>query len=165
MDFETLDPQEVKSSLKAKFDDIETALPNLPGDLIKVNWTPHPALDGKRVKDPNEPAIYFVWNDGYKCHIPDPTTYNNLFRSWGGILKLDPEELAQIATGPPLTSGAILARAKDTAPVYLITNGKKHHIKNPNVMEYCWFRWDAVVVVPPIMLDAIPTGPIVDAGD
>lgn len=165
MDFETLDPQEVKSSLKEKFDEVDTVLPNIFDELVKINWTPHPALDGKRVKDPDRPEIFFVWGDGYKCHIPNPTTYNNLFNTWSGVMKLDPDELAQIAPGPPLTSGAILARAKDTAPVFLVTNGKKHHIKNPSVMGYCSFNWNAVVIVPPIMLDAIPTGPVIDAGD
>ncbi len=160
-----LDPEEVRSSIKTIHEQLDTELPTIAGDLKKVTWTPHPGLDGKRVKDPKYPAIYFVWRDGYKCHIPDPATYNNLFRDWSGVLKVDTEELAQIATGPPLTSGAVLARGKGTAAVFLVTNGRKHHVKNPNVMNYCWFNWSAVVEVPPVMLDFVPTGPVIDAGD
>ena len=127
---------------------------------------PHPGLNGKRVKAPGKPAIYFVWNGGYKCWIPNPVTYNGIFRSWSGILEVDPDELAMIATGPALTPGALMIRPQGLAPVYLVTNGAKNWVKSPDVMDYCNFTWPAGnAVVPEIVPQFIPNGITIDYGD
>src|SRR5262245_24593851 len=88
------------------------------------SWSaPRTDLAGIRIKSPNAPAIYLIDPDGYRRWIPDPDTYNNLFRDWNGIV-VD-IDVVSIPEGAPLTSGAVLARPSNAAPVYLVSNGQK----------------------------------------
>lgn len=118
--------------------------------------TPRPDLSGLRVKMPNQPAIYLIDPEGYRRWIPDPPTYNNLFRSWGGVV-VD-INIDEIASSTPLSDGAILARAEGAAPVYLVSNGIKRWITSPQVMDKYNFNWDRVYVLPGVLIDSIPTG-------
>ena len=118
--------------------------------------TPRPDLSGLRVKLPNHPEVYLIDPEGYRRWIPNPDTYNNLFRGWDGIVvDIDINEIAQAA---PLSDGAILARAANAAPVYLVSNGVKRWITSPQVMDKYHFRWDRVYVLPPAVVNLIPTG-------
>ena len=127
---------------------------------------PHPGLCGKRVKSPDHRSVYLVWNGGYKCWIPNPATYDAIFRDWEEIVLLDTDQLAAIATGPSLTSGALMVRPQGLAPVYLVTNGTKNWVTSPKVMEYCHFRWPTGnAVVPPILMEFVPNGIHIDYGD
>lgn|GEM_PF-6163665 len=125
--------------------------------------TPHPALDGKRIKMVGSGAIYFVWNGGYKCWVPDPTTYNNMFQSWDNIEELAADQFDAIATGAPITSGAMLAAGTGQGAVFLVTNGHKNFVTQPSVMTYCNFRWPSTTY-PPVLIDFIPMGVTIDYG-
>ena len=46
---------------------------------------PYPELAGQRVQLPGHPEIYLVDDDGLRRWIPNPATYNNLFRDWNGV--------------------------------------------------------------------------------
>jgi hypothetical protein len=116
---------------------------------------PRPDLSGLRVKLPNQAPIYLVSPEGYRQWIPNPPTYNNLFRDWNGVV-ID-IDITQIAETVPLSDGAILARADGTAPVYIVSNGVKRWITAPSVMDKYYFNWNTVVVVPHVLLDFIPT--------
>ena len=129
--------------------------------VVKVGVTPQavvprPDLSGLRLKAPNNPAVYVVDPQGCLRWIPDPATYNHLFRDWGSII-ID-IDLVNIAVGPALTSGAVLARGSSEAAVYLITNGTKHWIISPAAMDKYDFNWNTVVQVPNILVDTIPSG-------
>src|SRR4051794_37367351 len=86
----------------------------------EVNWTQY---DGERVIGSKGGAVYLALN-GQLCWIPDPTTYNNLFKDWNGIVVND-YLINNMPHGATLTSGAVLAQATGTAPVYLATNNMK----------------------------------------
>jgi hypothetical protein len=91
--------------------------------VVKVGATPQaavprPDLSGLRLKAPNNPAVYVVDPQGFLRWIPDPATYNNLFRDWNSIV-ID-VDLVNIATGPALTSGAVLGQGSGEAAVYLV---------------------------------------------
>ena len=117
-------------------------------------------LDGLRMQIPGEPAIYLIDN-GFRRHIPDPDTYNNLFRNWDNIVQ--DVNLNEIDEGIPISVGAILARAIDQAPVFLIDARSKRHVGSPAVMDRYQFNWDKISVVPHILLDSIATGtPVVN---
>src|SRR6478752_10883816 len=48
---------------------------------------PRPDLSGLRVKLPAQPSIWLIDPEGFRRGIPNPETYNNLFRSWGGVVE------------------------------------------------------------------------------
>ena len=118
---------------------------------------PRPDLSGLRLKTPNNPAVYVVDPQGFLRWIPDPATYNNLFRDWNSIVT--DVDLVDIALGPPLTSGAILAQGSGEAAIYLISNGTKQWITSPAAMDKYDLNWNTVVQVPHVLVDSIPTGP------
>jgi hypothetical protein len=116
---------------------------------------PRPDLNGVRLKAPNNSAIYVVI-DGYRRWIPDPGTYNNLFRNWDGILVVT--NIPDIAVAEPLSSGAVLARATGSDPIYLISNGVKRHITSPSVMGKYNFDMNKVQNLPVTAINSISTG-------
>ncbi len=112
-------------------------------------------LDGLRMQLPGNPAIYLIM-DGMKHWIPDPPTFNNLFRDWSGIVQ-DPH-LNEIDNGPQISEGAVLAQAQGAAPVYLIDQNHKRWITSPATMDRYNFNWNRVNHVAPILVEAIPAG-------
>ncbi len=146
----------------AKELEVKTSLPHVSIGLKPASIKlPRPDLSGLRVKlpgnaTPQQQAIYLMDPDGYRRHIPNPTTYTNLFRSWDGIvIDIDIDEIAE---GSPLTDGAILARADQTAAVYLVSNEEKRWITSVPVMDKYFFDWDKVLSLPHVVLDFIRTG-------
>src|ERR1700723_2358646 len=70
--------QKAASSATFKFrPDVDPAAANAP--------QPHPELAGKRLRLPGEPAIYLIDPEGRRHYVPDPYTYNRMFRDWNGI--------------------------------------------------------------------------------
>jgi hypothetical protein len=112
-------------------------------------------LDGLRVQLPGDPAIYLM-DAGKKRHIPDPPTYNNLFRDWSGIVQ--DVDLNDIDTGTPISHGAVLAQAFGDPAVYLIDGGQKRHIGSPATMDRYELSWNTIQHVAPSLIAAIPTG-------
>jgi len=116
---------------------------------------PRPDLAGLRLMHLTGPAIYLVNPEGFLQWIPNPPTYNNLFRDWNGVYKVD---ISNMAKGTALSDGAILARGNASAPVYLVSNGRKRWISSPAAMDKYYFNWGHVYVVPQILTNSIPTG-------
>jgi hypothetical protein len=126
-----------------------------------MHWGgPRPDLNGLRVKFPNQPEIYLI-DRGYRRWIPNPATYNNLFRDWEGIV-VD-IDINEIPLAPQITSGAVLVRADGTAPVYLVDSGVKRWIVSPAMMDKYYFNWNRVYVLPAGSVDPIPMGPNIDS--
>lgn len=115
-----------------------------------------PDLAGLRIKDPVGAKVYLIDNDGRKRWIPDPPTYEALFRDWNGIESV--ADTNTIDDGADITAGAVLAKSRQFANVYLIDNGMKRRISSPAVMEKFYFAWDKIQVVPDVVLDFIPSG-------
>jgi hypothetical protein len=129
---------------------------------VKVGITPNaavprPDLSGLRLKAPNNPAVYVVDPQGFLRWIPDPATYNNLFRDWNSIVT--DVDLVNVAMGPALTEGAVLAQGSGEAAVYLVSNGTKQWITSPAAMDKYDLNWKTVVQVPHVLVDSIPSGP------
>jgi hypothetical protein len=120
--------------------------------VVRADVYPHPWLDGLRVQAPGSPHIYLI-DRGYRRHINDPGTYNDLFRDWSGIYTLDlseiPEDTYIIYPDTQL--------AWDGYNVYLIDGGKKRWIADPTVMDQYWFGWD-LVGPPNPLLAFLPDG-------
>jgi len=144
----TAEPKELE--VKTTFADITV------GIEAKTMLNPRPDLNGFRVKSPASPAIYLIDN-GLRRWIPNPETYNNLFRDWSGII-ID-INIDDIPLGSNISDGAILARPYHGNPVYLIDRRKKRWITSPAAMDKYHFAWNRIYEVPRILLDSIPTGP------
>jgi len=112
---------------------------------------------GERMKSPGNPAVFLIDPEGYKRWIPNAATYNNLFVDWTGII--ENTDVLSIYPGPPLSDGAFLAKASNSAAVYLVSNGQKRWLTSPAVMDKYHFNWGAINVLLPAHLEAIPTGP------
>ncbi len=116
-----------------------------------------PDLAGKRLQVPGQPAIYLIDDNGTRRWIPDPDTYNNLFRDWNGIIEdIDTPEIDQ---GPQISQGAHLAQAPGQAAVYLIDNGQKRWVTSPAAMDKFYFDWHKIQSVSAYILSIIPNGP------
>ena len=156
----TADPKEIEKQYKSG----KTGAPERWSSMkLEMNvglapqafGSPRPDLNGLRVKLPNAPAIYLI-DQGYRRWIPDPPTYDNLFRNWDGVV-VD-IDIIEIPEATPLSHGASLARAAGTAPVHLVSNGQKRWVTSPAVMDKYWFAWNKVVEVPASLIDSIPSG-------
>jgi hypothetical protein len=134
---------------------IGNALCGVPSNSVSFP-APWPELAGKRIRASGASDLYLVDDDGTARHIPDSTTYNNLFRDWDNVEVVDH---ASITSGPALTSGAYLAIAQETMKsVYLVSNGQKRLVTSPAVMDKFWFNWNTVRTVPQSTPDALPNG-------
>lgn len=83
----------------------------------------------------------------------------NLFHDYAvfqGTLVSD--AVTQIAEGPALDDGAVLVRGVHSEDIYLIDSGKKRLVSSPRVMDKYDFNEASVVVVPQVLVDAIPNG-------
>jgi hypothetical protein len=117
---------------------------------------PRPDLSGARLKSPTAPEVYLVDPSGYLRWVPNPDTYDNLFRDWNGITIST--GLDAIARGSDITSGAVLSKGSNSDQVYLISNGIRRWITSPAVMDKYYFNWNKIVVVPQVVIDSIPQG-------
>jgi hypothetical protein len=114
-----------------------------------------PELNGVRARTQGEEAVYLI-DEGRKRLIPDHDTYNTLFMDWGGIVQN--LRLEEIESGPPITSGAVLAQAAGQTAVWLIESGRKRRVDgHPETMDKYRFKWPPVKL-PPVVLDCIPIG-------
>jgi hypothetical protein len=107
---------------------------------------------------PERTAVYLIDPDGYARWIPNRLTYNNLFLDGEGILH--DASLAEIAQHFPLSSGACLAQGDITEEVYLVDQGVRRWIARPKVMAKYHFNPKKVVVVPQVVINAVPAGRI-----
>ncbi len=146
MAHKTADP----ASLSVKTDPPNVVLGAVP------HHRPRPDISGLRVKLPTDPKVYLIDPRGFRRWIPDPTTYNNLFRDWAGIvIDIDINEIPEAS---PLTSTAVLVKS-NTAPVYLVSNGMRRWITSPEVMDKYTFAWERILTLPPSVVDSIRRGP------
>jgi hypothetical protein len=130
----------------------ERELADLPeGPPISGEYIP----DGRRVVDPASGAIYLMIC-GELRHIPNPATYNALFRDWNGIAPLG--NLAGQRQGPPLTDGAHLAMGTPDGKIFMIVDWTKRWIESPAAMDRYQFKWAAVRTYPADQLAALPDG-------
>ena len=112
-----------------------------------------PDLNGHRIRHPN--GAVFLILDGKRRHIPDPPTFDSLFRNWDGIITdINVEE---ITDGGALTQGAVLAKPDNSPAVFLVSNNQKRHIASPAAMDKYNFSWQRIITVPHVLLDFIGT--------
>src|SRR5258708_11569670 len=101
----------------------------------------HNELNGRRITsdDPQDQGRVYLILDGQRRWIPNPATYDNLFRDWNGIERY--ADINDIDRGTDIADGALLVNAGNGA-VYLITDGSgtKRHIADPATMDAYYFN-------------------------
>lgn len=121
---------------------------------------PHPELAGCKVRITGTTPIFLIDRLGYRRFIPFPLTFLNLFKDAEVLQVVVSSSVAQISQGPPLDYGAVLIRGRGSEPIYVLDGGKKRLITCPGTMDKYGFNEESVVVVPQILVDAIPDGEI-----
>ncbi|MDD1450626.1 hypothetical protein NHF48_005940 [Sphingomonas sp. H160509] len=117
-----------------------------------VNWKQY---DGLRVAAHTTSAIYLVmWGELH--WIPDPATFNSLFKDWSGIINSD-YIVDNMPKGLALAAGSFIAISGASPAWYFVTLGKKLHIPDPATVNRFNFR--SPISLPHLALDYIPTGP------
>ena len=100
--------------------------------------TPSTYPDGTLLKTPESFKVYVIINQKKKW-IPTPEVFETLGYQWGSITIIDRTKLAQI---PDYEDNLI--RTIGDYKVYLIVNGIKRHIPNPEIFLNYGFSWDDV---------------------
>ncbi|HYJ83820.1 MAG TPA: hypothetical protein VEW26_13380 [Allosphingosinicella sp.] len=143
------DPGTIRSLSEAELAAIPEGAP-VSGEYI---------AEGRRVLEPKKGGIYLKI-DGMIRHIPNPATYDALFRDWSGIGEVaNPQGQRQ---GPALTDGAHLAMGTPDGRIFLMVDGTKRWIAGPAIMDRYHFKWAAVRKLPADQLAAVPDGPPID---
>lgn len=124
-----------------------------------VTGIPRPELAGAKVRVPGKTAIYVIDRLGYRRLIPFPLTFMNLFKDIAAIRDvLVATTVADIAESAALDDGALLVRGRCSERIYLLDQGRKRLISSHAVMDKYDFDEESVVVVPQILIDAVPEG-------
>lgn len=117
-----------------------------------VDWKQY---DGLRVTSHTSGAVYLVmW--GQLHWIPDPATFNSVFKDWNGIVNSD-YIVDNMPKALSLAPGSFIAISGASPAWYFVTLGKKLHIPDPATVNRFNFR--SPISLPHLALDYIPTGP------
>ena len=122
----------------------------------------YPITNGMRVGDPREGKLY-VMLDWMLRHIPNPATFDNLFRDWSYV---EVPRADAYPVGPPLPDGAYLANGLPDGRVYLVGGGEKRWITSLRIFDLYGFDSTKIRSRPVEQLNALPTGSTIsDAQD
>mmetsp|Transcript_59688 Transcript_59688/g.53750 ORF Transcript_59688/g.53750 Transcript_59688/m.53750 type:complete len:146 (+) Transcript_59688:76-513(+) len=132
--------------------------------IISIIWTSNagitPCIEGQKLHNTDNGAIYLCIDRKLR-HIPNPTTYNNLFNAWT-YTNIVTATFNLYAQDSPLVNGAVLFKGSGPA-VYLTDNSgsgatKKRWITNPTAFNKYDFDWAKINTYPDSIVNAIPTG-------
>lgn len=119
-----------------------------------------PDLAGRKVRVRGETPIYLVDPDGYRRLVPFPHTFMNLFADRVLLQVQAAGDIADIPEGPALDNGTMLLRGISCERFYLLDHGRRRLITSRRIMEKYEFTEEATIVVPRVLIDAIPEGEI-----
>jgi len=105
----------------------------------------------------NKHAVY-LYLDGQCRHIPNLTTFANLFTSSGAVHHVSPHEWPHCNIGKPIANGAFLGQAHGRPEVYLFDNGQKRHIAHTKTMSKCSFNSRKIRLLQSSFVDGTRTG-------
>jgi len=103
----------------------------------------------------------YLFLDGLCRPIPNPTTYFNLYNSWSLVNTVDDDHMSECPIGSVLKDGALLIKHAGSN-AHFFMNENKREIAEGHTFETCNFDQNKAVTLPDIIIDFIPTGPIID---
>ena len=148
--------------ITAQLEFIHSIPPDLAGMLespCHSLGTPRPELAGCKVRVKGTTPIYVIDRCGYRRLVPFPFTFMNLFKDasvFEGLLVSS--TVSDIAEGRALDENSILVRGISSETIYLLDSGTKRPISSRRIMDKYDFDERAVVVVPQVLIDAVPQG-------
>ncbi|NJM59204.1 MAG: M23 family metallopeptidase [Oscillatoriales cyanobacterium RU_3_3] len=112
---------------------------------------------GSLVKGSGNP-VYLIQGN-LRRHVPDPETFNFMGINWGDVQSISDDHLNGIGLGVSLPSrkNGALVHGSD-GKVYLMENGQRRHIPNPETFNAMGLNWGAIQYVSDSDLNAIPLG-------
>jgi hypothetical protein len=118
-----------------------------------------PDLNGRRLVSRESPEVWLVFH-GRRHLIPDAEVHGRLFASTDLTVT---GEIEGVIRGPDIHPDAVLICAGADGPAYLLTAAyeggvRKHLIPDDQAMELFEFDRSKALVVPPLVLGAIPAG-------
>jgi hypothetical protein len=135
--------------------DISDTIDAVAAEALLANVVDWKQYDGLRVAAHTTSAICLVmWGELH--WIPDPATFNSLFKDWSGIINSD-YIVDNMPKGLALAAGSFIAISGASPAWYFVTLGKKLHIPDPATVNRFNFR--SPISLPHLALDYIPTGP------
>jgi hypothetical protein len=137
--------------------------PDVQAGAARANEKGRPDLSGKLLTQPEGDTLYLVNPEGCLQEVPDELTRHKLFLiTDGSFIRDEAVEkypgIECLPKGAPLTAGACLIRDNDGKPVYILSNKVKRWIKSPEALDKYHFNRDAIVGLPAIVVEAIPSG-------
>jgi hypothetical protein len=111
--------------------------------------------EGSRPRNGRDGRIFLVL-DGLLRHVPDPATYNKLFKDWSGLIELP--NVQNYLVGPAIPEDASLAKASGPE-IYLLIDGVRRWIPSPAIFGRYDFSPAAVRTLSDDALRRIPAGP------
>jgi hypothetical protein len=125
--------------------------------------------DGTLLRAKGTTPIYVI-EKGKKRWIPNVETFEAKGFRFAAIKEIEPDHLGKIPLGDPLilpkpivrspsdVKEGMLIRAKGTVAVYVVKNGKKSWIPNPQTFEALGYKWNRIMDLEKNILDKIPLG-------
>jgi hypothetical protein len=117
--------------------------------------------EGSLIRLHGQDAIYVI-QDGRKHHIPDAVTFNALGFNWNQVRDVDRQTFNSVPTGRDIDPVGIaegsLIRLHGQDAIYVIQDGRKHHIPDAVTFNALGFAWDQVRDVDRHTFDSVPTG-------
>ena len=118
-------------------------------------WYPEDIYNGQRRYDPNTGAVYLV-DRGLLRHIPEVSTYDNLFVDWSGFVNIS--GTADFVLGTDVSTDAYLAKEYGKPEVYLVESNLKRHITSAPLFEAYNFDWIEIEPLASDELSSVPAG-------
>ncbi|MBF0324704.1 MAG: hypothetical protein HQL42_06480 [Alphaproteobacteria bacterium] len=118
-----------------------------------ITGTPAPAvqpesIDGQRLHL-NSTGQIFLALDGMLRWIPDPATYDNLFKDWSSVRSIT--DISGYTLGMPLNKGAYLGSTDTNQTVFLVVDGMKRRVPSSEIFER--FAFNAAKIRPHLVTE------------
>lgn len=91
-------------------------------------------------KDPNNPEVYFISENGTKRHIPNPQIFESYNYKWSDIIEIAKTEI------DAYTQTILIVKQGDYR-VYELRNNIKRWITTPEVLKKLSYEWPEIVAV------------------
>jgi len=114
--------------------------------------------DGTLVMNDKDNKVYLIKNK-QRREITSLVLFDILNYEWGNVIPITEDEMDHFPTGTKMTyPNGTLIKAKDSAAIYLVENGKKREFTSLTLFEKLGYNWDDVISIENEEIDNHPPG-------